>query len=139
MHRLLLTLIAAILFIAVILTLPVTKSTGLFSGIYSGDKNHRAQLRRCDLPEEYLAPDRYIVYLVPGYPLKQHKQLVGDQLPLGFAIEDVLTKSKHAGYACYTTELNATALEIVRADPGVDYIECDSEGVLKEGSITSAG
>lgn len=57
---------------------------GRMSGQVPLDNNNnaskRAPLKDCDLPQEGIVPNHYVVYLIPGYSLEDHKRTVGDDV-----------------------------------------------------------
>ena len=82
-----------------------------------------ARLNNCDLPPEDVVPNEYIVYLVPDYSLEDHKRTVGAALPES-SIE-VVQKLHSNGAVWYSAKLDASSLDIIRSDTGVELVECD--------------
>lgn len=83
---------------------------------------YEAPLHACDNPEE-VVPQKYTVFLHAGYSLEQHKQTVGDAVDFESAIRHIFPEtSRHGLY--YDGTLNDSELAAVRADLGVDMVEC---------------
>jgi hypothetical protein len=85
----------------------------------------RAPLLNCDLPAEYIIPDKYIVYLWPGTSLAQHKAALPN-IDFDRAIDHVLPPILDAGGILYRATLNEKALDAVRGDRAhVQLVECN--------------
>ena len=85
-----------------------------------------APLINCDVPEENLLRNSYSIILKSGYSLEQHKQAVGRGADLDAATEDVLDYPFSGFQTTYFAKIEETSLlAAIRADPGVDFIECD--------------
>lgn len=86
--------------------------------------DYEAPLHLCD--SRTLVPRQYAVFLHSGYSLEEHKQAVGNGADLNSSITNVFPeRADHGLY--YTAELHNASLDAVRADTGVDMVECDSE------------
>ena len=81
---------------------------------------YEAPLRHCDGD---IVPNRYIVFLARGNSLEQHKRVLGDDVDLDSAITNIFDSDP--GQIHYGAELHTGALAAVRADPGVDFVECN--------------
>ena len=80
----------------------------------------------CNVPEEIILPNSYSIILKSGYSLEQHKQAVGRGADLDAATEDVLDEPLPGFQTTYFAKIEDTSLlAAIRADPGVDFIECD--------------
>lgn len=88
-----------------------------------------APLRLCDDPMR--VPNEYFVFLQSGYSLEHHKQAVGNGTDLGSAITHVFPETESHGLY-YCAELHDASLVAVRADFGVDMVECNLEAFLIE-------
>ena len=88
----------------------------------SNDKKaYKAPLENCDLPNA--VPDDYVVYLKPGYSLQQHEQTIGSAILDGsvkYVYDDILPNQ-----ICYNAKFGTDAIAAVRADPGVEMVECN--------------
>ncbi|KAI5357329.1 hypothetical protein Slin14017_G123380 [Septoria linicola] len=86
-----------------------------------GPTTYQAPLHHYDSPAR--VPDQYVVYLEPGHSLENHKQRVNIE-GLSDAITFVFDKL-YPDKICYNAQLDAGLLAAVRADPGVELVECD--------------
>lgn len=91
-------------------------------GIYS------APMRLCDA--EKRIPDEYIVYLDRGHTLEDHQRIVGDVVDLQQVIGTTFPVTNGL---FYTAKLQNAALNAVRADVGVEMLECQFESHIVEG------
>ena len=83
---------------------------------------YQAPLQGDDLPG--VVPQSYVIFLHKDYSLEDHKAKLTDSVDLDKAIEFVFPEtSRHGLY--YTATLDDDALESVRADEGVDMVECN--------------
>lgn len=82
---------------------------------------YEAPLRHCN--PEHVAPNEYIIYLVKGVSLGEHKQKVGEALQ-DSAIR-VVFRTEMMGTVVYSVEMSADSLAIIRADESVDFVECN--------------
>lgn len=89
--------------------------------------DYEAPLHLCDSPTR--VPHEYIVFLHFGYSLEQHKQAVGNGADLDSAITNIFPETTNHGLY-YNAELPNASLAAVRADIGVDMVECNSEVYL---------
>ena len=89
----------------------------------SGLIPYSAPIINCGPPED-IVPDNYFVFLAPGYTVEQHKQAVHQRANLDSAITGVLDL-RITDYIYYGAVLSDAALADVRADPNVDFIECE--------------
>ena len=80
-------------------------------------------LSNCNLSLENIVPTEYIIYLAMDYSLDDHKRTVGAALP-GGSIELVGKLYSNAA-VWYSAKLDASSLDIIRSDPGVELVECD--------------
>ena len=81
---------------------------------------HQAPLRPCEIEDK--RPHEYVVTLAPGVSLEEHKERVGNGLP------DVITRvfdRLHRNNVFNNAKLGAELLDAVRADPGVELVNCD--------------
>jgi hypothetical protein len=83
---------------------------------------YKAPLLGCDQPG--VLEHDYIVFLHPGHSLSVHKQNVSNVVDLSSAIDYVFEETKSHGLY-YHAILSDTALAAVRADRGVDMVECN--------------
>ena len=79
----------------------------------------------CEAPEPDIIPESYSVFLHSGYSLDQHKATIGDKTNLAVAISTIFNDTPSAGELLYMAELDDTSLAAVRADVGVDLVECN--------------
>ena len=84
---------------------------------YHMENAYQAPLHNID--SEDRIPETYHVYLQSGYTLDEHKLRLGDELS-NEDIEDVL----EMGQITYTAKLSDRSLSAVRADSGVELVEC---------------
>lgn len=87
----------------------------------ANDNDHyQAPLENSNSPAA--VKDSYEVYLKPGYTLEQHKQTVGNSL----SKDDIkhVRASPRRDYVLYTAILRPDTLAAVRADTGVELVEC---------------
>ena len=86
----------------------------------------RAPLLNCDVPEENLVRNSYSVVLRSGYSFEQHKQAMGPNVGLDTAAEKVLEYPFPGFQTTYFAKIEDPSwLDTIRADPGVELIECD--------------
>lgn len=90
-------------------------------------KEYEAPLHLCD--SLTLVPHKYIVFLHFGYSLKEHKQAVGNDTDLDSGITNIFPETANHGLD-YAANLKKASLDAVRADIGVDMVECESEVYL---------
>lgn len=83
---------------------------------------YKAPMHACDLPDEEIVYNSYIVFLHRGYSLDQHSQAIG--FDVESLIEHRFPETKRHG-VYYGATLNKDVLAIVRADTGVDMVECN--------------
>ena len=85
------------------------------------DVKYQAPLLYCDL--EDVVPDEYIVYLAKDVTLGQHRNTVGE------ALQDskisVIFDNLFPDKICYSADLDAESLRIIRGDEGVEFVECN--------------
>ncbi|TVY27984.1 hypothetical protein LHYA1_G003487 [Lachnellula hyalina] len=88
---------------------------------------YRAPLHNCDY--ESLVPNSYVIYLTPGHSLEQHSEAVGkDMKPLVHHVFDMYTeKVVYVG-----RPVDGSLLEAIRADEGVELVECEDEPQLDD-------
>jgi hypothetical protein len=89
----------------------------------------------CGGPSEDIIANSYIVFLHWGYSLAEHKQTVSD-IDLDPLIKIIFEETANHGLY-YSVELEEGALEVVRADWGVDMVECDRRAHLIERDMES--
>jgi len=78
----------------------------------------------------------YIVYLRPGYSFEQHKTTVSGAVDLEQRVAHVWPRDLGLTADCVsycTKDVDDTALAVIRADPGVEMVECDSVVTLDMG------
>ena len=78
----------------------------------------------CNAPDEDIIPNSYFVFLHWGYPLDEHKQAMKPKVSLDGHIERVFEQT-HSYGTYYAAKLDNASLEAVRADVGVDFVECN--------------
>lgn len=84
--------------------------------------DYQAPLHLCDSPARI--PHEYIVFLRLGYTLKEHKLIIGE----GADLDSIIIfpeEGMHPLY--YAATLQNASLTAVRADVGVDLVECNRE------------
>ena len=74
-------------------------------------------------------PDEYFVYLHFGYSLEQHKQEVGGGADLDLPVSSLFPETANYGHY-YFARLDDAGLAAVRADIGVDMVECNFSAYL---------
>ena len=80
---------------------------------------YRAPLMLCEIEDKY--PDLYIVILAPGVSVEEHTRRVGNGLQAAInRVSDNLYPDK----IVYSAKLGAHLLDDVRADSGVELVEC---------------
>lgn len=126
MHSLRVNLIAILLACAVSVWTSLTSSNPVTKArqrLLEGDSAAKpAPLNNCDHSPEWVVPDVYVVYLDRGYSLEDHQRTVGDALPEG----SFKSRSRLDGRAVYyIAKLGKSSLDIIRSDPGVDFVECE--------------
>jgi hypothetical protein len=89
---------------------------------------HQAPLKLCNIEDKH--PDEYLVYLTPGVSLEEHKERIGNGLL--DAIHRVFD-NLYLDKVLYNAQLGAELLDAVRADPGVELVECN---IIKRPSKT---
>ena len=96
---------------------------GPFSTRIVGD--YMAPMRYCDDPERAV-PEEYFVYLHSGYELEQHKQAIGAdaRAVLEKAITNTFLEDVNYGPYYAAMGLQNATLDAVRADIGVDLVQC---------------
>ena len=85
---------------------------------------YQAPLYGCDGPSEDRVHQSYMIFLHHGCSLEQHKQAVGEEADVDSAIKFVFPETAQYGLY-YRAELGDSALAAVRADLGVDMVECN--------------
>ena len=100
--------------------------------ILKGNRPYEAPVRLCDL--ESRVPDSYVVFLHFGCGLETHKQVVGDGVDWDNAVQFVFEETKNHGLY-YSANLDEVGLAAVRADIGVDMVECDLYAELIRGRV----
>ena len=73
--------------------------------------------------QESRIPNSYIVFLHTGYSPEQHRHAVGNGTDLDSAIDIVLPGTERHGLR-YSADLTDSGLAAVRAESGVDKVEC---------------
>jgi hypothetical protein len=90
----------------------------------------------CNVLEENLLRNSYSVILKSGYSFEQHKQAVGRSIELDAVTEEVLDYPFPGFQITYFAKIeDPSLLDSIRADPGVEFVECDvledfSRGIL---------
>lgn len=79
-------------------------------------------------------PASYFVFLHFGYDLEMHKTVVGNDVDWNNAIKSVVEENERHGVR-YTAELDEEDLTAIRADIGVDMVECDLYAELIAGRV----
>ena len=90
---------------------------------------YQAPLRHC---EGDIVPNSYAVFLVSSVSLEQHKRAVDRGANLDSAISRVHDDTD-PDRIFYHAELDNVALAAVRADPGVDFVECNRRAHIAVG------
>lgn len=90
--------------------------------------SYKAPLLSCDDPKE-VVPDEYQVFLHQGYLLDDHKALVGDAVDFDSATRIFMNETASHGLI-NRAHFDKDALTAVRADVGVDLVECDTWSYL---------
>lgn len=90
--------------------------------------SYRAPLHNCDY--ESLVPNSYVIYLTPGHSLEKHSEAVGKDIkPFVHHVFDMYTeKVVYVG-----RPVDGGLLEAIRADEGVELVECEDEPQLDDG------
>lgn len=83
-------------------------------------------------------PDSYFIFLHFGYVLETHKRVVGNGVDWVAAVRFVSEETKNHGLY-YSAELDEEGLTAVRADIGVDMVECDLYAELIAGRVDWTG
>ena len=83
-------------------------------------------------------PDSYFVRLHFGYDLETHKKVVGNGVDWNDAVKSVAEENERHG-VYYIAELDEEDLTAVRADIGVDMVECDLYAELIAGRVEWVG
>jgi hypothetical protein len=85
-----------------------------------------APLLNCDLPEDHLVQNSYLIILKSGYTVQQHKAGLCRSGDLDAVIETVLDSPFPTLDTDYFATIdNPSLLESIRADLGVVAVECD--------------
>lgn len=92
---------------------------------------YEAPLHGCDNSYNDVVPQSYNVFLHQGYSLGDHKQTVIGTVDLDTTIEIVFPETARHGLY-YSSELDDNALAAVRADMGVEMVECNRRVTLVE-------
>ena len=125
MQRYFLLITAGAICIAILIILSKRPTNLLTDSLETRIMNdYEAPLHLCDSPTRL--PHKYIVFLHLGYLLEQHKQAVGDRADLDSAITYIFPETASYGLY-YSAELHNASLAAVRADIGVDMVECNLE------------
>lgn len=82
-----------------------------------------APMHACDIPAEEIIPQSYIVFLHRGYTLEEHKRTIGGAVDFDTVTHIFPEHRIHGLY--YAIELEDHELVAVRADIGVDMVECN--------------
>ncbi len=85
--------------------------------------SYEAPLHLCDSVNDPV-PHSYFIFLHMGYTLEQHAQAVGHGTDLNSDIEHIFPETDRHGLY-YSVELDDASLDLVRADIGVDMVECN--------------
>ena len=101
-----------------------------------GNQPYKAPFHLCDL--ESRVPDSYFVLLHIGYDLETHKKVVGNGVDWNDAVKSVAEENERHG-VYYIAELDEEDLTAVRADIGVDMVECDLYAELIAGRVERVG
>lgn len=94
----------------------------MLNKFFKNNEPYKAPLRLCDLKSR--VPNSYVVFLHFGYGLETHEKVVGNGVDWDNAIKFVFEETKDYGLY-YSAKLDEEALAAVRADIGVDMVECD--------------
>jgi hypothetical protein len=97
--------------------------------LLKSNQPYKAPLHLCDLKSR--VPDSYVVFLHFGYGLETHQRVVGNGVDWDDAIQFVFEETKNHGLY-YSAKLDKEGLTAVRADIGVDMVECDLYAELIE-------
>jgi hypothetical protein len=89
----------------------------------------------CGAPNEDIIANNYFIFLHWGHSLAEHKQAVSD-IDLDPLVKIIFEETANHGLY-YSVEMEEGALEVVRADWGVDMVECDRRVHLIESVIES--
>ena len=85
--------------------------------------SYKAPMLSCDHKE--VVPDEYAVFLHRDYSLDDHKAFVGDAVDFDSTARIFLNETATHGLT-YFAHFDKHALAAVRANIGVDLVECDS-------------
>lgn len=91
---------------------------------------YSAPLRSCD--SKTRVPHEYIIFLDQDYSLEEHKQAIGEMIDLDSTIISIFPREEDRGLSYYGTLYN-DSVAAVRADIGVDLVECNIRVVDIEG------
>ena len=97
-----------------------------------GNQPYKAPFHLCEL--ESRVPDSYFVFLHFGYDLETHQTVVGNGIDLNDAIKSVAEENERHGVR-YRAELDDEDLTAIRADIGVDMVECELYAELIAGRV----
>ncbi len=98
--------------------------TNLWPSDFTRDKGlfvHQAPLRHC---EGDIVTGEYSVFLLPGTTFEEHERAVAPSVDLASMVSRV-HDNLEPGRTIYMAKLNDDALAVIRADSGVDFVECN--------------
>lgn len=101
---------------------------GIQNSFCDGDTEQLAPMSVCDRPPERLVTNRYAVMLSRDYSLEDHKRTVVGAFPDGAIILVDEWVPRDVWYSAIIE--NAGALDKIRADPGVQFVECVGWGTI---------
>lgn len=80
----------------------------------------------CNAPKELLDPDAYSIILKSGHTIEKHKRAIGRAADIDAVTKKVLDYDFPGFQIEYWFEnAGAGLVDAIRADPGVDFAECD--------------
>lgn len=80
----------------------------------------------CHVPPDLLDKDEYSIILKCGHTMEQHKRAVGRSSEIDAVIQKVLDYPFPGFQVTYFARVeDGGLLNAIRADPGVDFVECD--------------
>nr|POE63504.1 hypothetical protein CFP56_04407 [Quercus suber] len=118
-----LIIITYLKFVCPVPSLPRQWQHSLSMSNTGNNDSYTAPMLGRDDPKEVI-PDDYQVFLHIGYSLDHHKRFVGEAVNFDSAIRSVLNETATHGLL-YRAHLDQAAVAAVRADIGVDLLNCD--------------
>lgn len=88
---------------------------------------YQAPMRHCDNPTR--VSNEYEVFLRHGHTMERHKMAIGNTTDLESAITHIVPPRDTHGLF-YSAKFDDAGLAAVRADSGVNMVECELEGIF---------